>query len=132
MTDDLYREQLLEESSSPQYFGVMENPDLVVHERNASCGDEITLFLQFSEPKKPLSLIKALSWTGAGCAISRASMSVLAGKVLREKLTLPKVAMLTKSDLEKLLGIENISPGRLKCLLLGLQTFKKALESTSV
>jgi nitrogen fixation protein NifU and related proteins len=120
--NDLYQEIILEEARHPQNYGVLDNPDVVVHERNASCGDEVTLYLKLDETKKQIIDLK---WQGHGCIISQASMSALSGKIKSENVSLAKVQKLSKNQIEELLGIEEISPGRLKCLLLGLHTFKQ-------
>ncbi len=119
--NDLYQEIILEEARHPQHFGEMEDAELVIHERNASCGDEITLYLKLNESKDH---IVDLKWQGHGCIISQAAMSALSGKIISEDLSLTEIHKLSKAQIEELLGIEEISPGRLKCLLLGLQTLK--------
>jgi nitrogen fixation NifU-like protein len=121
--NDLYQEIILEEARHPQHYGELETPDVVVHERNASCGDEVTVYLKFDKSDEKIIDLK---WQGHGCIISQAAMSALSGKVVTEGLTLDQVNQLTKPQIEELLGIDDISPGRLKCLLLGLQALKSA------
>jgi nitrogen fixation NifU-like protein len=121
---DMYQEQILEEAQSPQCFGEIEGAEKTVQGTNASCGDHVKIFLNFATPNDPTSPIVDISWTGQGCVISQAAMSVLAGKIKSEKLTLEQVTQLREQDLEELLGLSEISIGRIKCLLLGLRTLQ--------
>jgi len=116
--NDLYQEVLIEEARHPQNFGQLADADTVLKERNASCGDDITIYLKLAADKD--SIID-LSWEGHGCIISQAAMSVLSAKIKADQLSLNDIAKLPTAEIEKLLGIEEISPGRLKCLLLGKQ-----------
>ncbi|MEO6310370.1 MAG: Fe-S cluster assembly sulfur transfer protein SufU [Leifsonia sp.] len=72
----LYQQVILDHSKLRTGFGELENADAVRFERNPTCGDEITLQLKL-EPGT--DRIAALAWRGAGCSISQASASVLAG-----------------------------------------------------
>jgi nitrogen fixation NifU-like protein len=121
--NDLYQEVILEEYRNPQNFGVMENPDLVLHERNSSCGDEVTIYLKLNKKKDQVTDIK---WQGQGCAISMASTSFTSH--LTKNASLKKIETFSQKTLEELMGIDDIAIGREKCLLLGLQAIKKALN----
>ncbi len=120
---DLYQEIILEEAKNPQNYGTLDDADVVLHERNSSCGDEVTVYIKFDETQQRISQLK---WQGHGCIISQAAMSVLAGKMSQEHLSMTEIQALSKNEMEALLGIEDISPGRLKCLLLGVQAIKNA------
>lgn len=123
MSQDLYHQVILEELKHPQNKQVLENADVVIHETNSSCGDDITVFLNFDDSKK----IKEVGWTGNGCAISQAAMSLLSEKIIG--MNADDVLKLTQSDLEALLGLEQpIAYGRTKCLLLGLQAVQRAVQ----
>lgn len=121
--DDLYHEALLEEVKHPFHSGTMVDADLVLHGTNASCGDVISLYLKFETDSQ--SRISQISWVGSGCAISRAAASTLARRITQQKLTLKQAAALTQADLEKELGLENISVNRIKCVLLPVNTLKQ-------
>lgn len=125
MLDDLYQEVILEEYAHPKNKGVLEQFDVHFAERNASCGDQIEVYLQFSDEDK----INAVSWVGVGCAISMATASVLS-EFIKGKTKL-EIAQLKKEDLEALVGIDEIAFGREKCLLLSLTAFQKAIQSLS-
>lgn len=120
--DELDYEALIDLAQHPHHHGVMEQPDLTLKGTNASCGDQVTIFIQFEKPDDPTSPIKAIQWVGEGCVISRASTSVLAEKIHCYHWSLSDIAALKAADVEEMLGMSHISPGRLKCLLLGVKT----------
>ena len=117
--DDLYRDYILEHYRHPHNFGVIETPDLRWEGANPLCGDRITMMLTVRDGR-----IADVAFTGRGCAISQASASLLTDE-LRGR-TLDEAAGMTPDDVLDLLGIE-ISPARLKCALLSLETLEHAL-----
>lgn len=117
---DLYQQVLLEELESPQNKGVMEDPDVQFHAVNASCGDDMTVYLSFEG-----RTVKDITWVGFGCAISQATMSLLSEEIKGK--TTDEIAEISKHDLEKLIGIKEISTGRIKCLMLGLSAVNQAI-----
>ena len=119
---DLYRELILQHLREPLNTGETPNADAITRERNSSCGDEITVFVKLDKNQKK---IEHLTWTGNGCAISQAAMSVLSQKLQGQLIA--DVKSLEKQDIEQLLGIEEISSGRIKCLLLGLRAVQRSL-----
>lgn len=125
--NDLYQEQIIDEAREPQQYGQMPDADLTFKGVNASCGDQLSIFLKFAKKGDKTSPITDLRWQGQGCVISQASMSMLAGKIISHKMTLAQLQTLNESDLEKMLGIPQVSIGRIKCLLLGLRTLQSNL-----
>ncbi len=124
MSLDLYQQTILEELKNPQNKGVIESADCTIHQTNASCGDDITVFINFDKTKEKITEV---SWTGNGCAISQSAMSFLSEKLLGMQVA--AVKELTQSDVEELLGLEEpISYGRVKCLMLGLSAVQKAVS----
>ena len=117
--DDLYRDYILEHYRRPHNFGVLEDATTTQEGANPLCGDRITLQLKIEDGK-----VGGVGFTGRGCAISQASASLLTDE-LRGK-TLEEAAALGRQDVLDLLGIE-ISPARLKCALLSLDTLHRAL-----
>jgi nitrogen fixation NifU-like protein len=73
----------------------------------------------------PDGTIRDVAFSGRGCAISQASASLLTDQL--RGASLGDAEALTNQDVLDLLGIE-ISPARLKCALLSLDTLKHALE----
>jgi nitrogen fixation NifU-like protein len=119
--DDLYRDFILEHYREPHNFGTLEHPDAVHEGYNPLCGDRITLMLAIDDA----GTVSDVAFTGRGCAISQASASLLTDRVRGKALS--EVAQLGRADVLEELGIE-ISPARLKCALLSLDTLQKALD----
>jgi len=117
--DDLYRDYILEHYRRPHNFGVLEDATTRYEGANPLCGDRITMMLGIRN-----GLIADVAFTGRGCAISQASASLLTDEIKGKPVD--EVAKLTSADLLDLLGIE-ISPARLKCALLSLDTLEHAL-----
>jgi nitrogen fixation NifU-like protein len=117
--DDLYRDYILEHYRRPHNFGVLENATARYEGANPLCGDRITMMLGIRDGR-----VADVAFTGRGCAISQASASLLTDEVKGKPVE--EVAKLTSQDLLDLLGIE-ISPARLKCALLSLDTLEHAL-----
>ncbi len=118
--DDLYRDEILEHYRRPHNFGTLAAPDATYEGYNPLCGDRITLMLGIRD-----DVIQDVAFTGRGCAISQASASMLTDQLRGKPLT--EVARLTNEDVLDELGIE-ISPARLKCALLSLDTLRHALD----
>ena len=135
--DNLYQEVILDHYKNPQHKKLNEHYDAQVHHINPSCGDEITLNLSLHGER-----IASISWDGAGCSISQASVSILsdllAGKSIGEAnliheafLTLMQSKGTQKGDdelLEDAVALAGVSryPARIKCALLGWMAFKDA------
>ena len=122
--DDLYRDYILEHYRHPHNFGVLDAPDLRWEGANPLCGDRITLMIDVRD-----GVVADVAFTGRGCAISQASASLLTDE-MRGK-PLEELEKLTPDDVLDLLGIE-ISPARLKCALLSLDTLSHAMHEGAV
>jgi len=118
--DDLYRDEILEHYRRPHNFGTLTDPDVSYEGANPLCGDRLTLMLDLDES----GTVTDVAFTGRGCAISQASASMLTD-TLRGRTT-AELGKLAKDDVLELLGID-ISPARLKCALLSLDTLQRAL-----
>lgn len=119
--DDLYRDYILEHYRHPHNFGTLEHPDAVYEGSNPLCGDRITLMLELGHD----GTISDVAFTGRGCAISQASASLLTDRIRGKSLA--DVVGIDADDVLEELGIE-ISPARMKCALLSLDTLQHALE----
>ena len=136
--NDLYQEILLEHNSKPRNFRKMEGATQSAEGFNPLCGDIITVFLDVSD-----GVITDVSFQGSGCAISRASASMMTqsvkGKTTQEagetfeafRLMLTDLnAELdydTLGDLESLSGVIEF-PTRIKCAVLAWHTLRAALD----
>ena len=121
--DDLYRDYILEHYRRPHNFGVLESPTASFEGANPLCGDRITMMLGIRD-----GIVEEVAFTGRGCAISQASASLLTDEVKGKRVE--EVAGMTADDVLDLLGIE-VSPARLKCALLSLDTLEHALAEVS-
>jgi nitrogen fixation NifU-like protein len=120
--DDLYREVILDHYKNPRGHGVIEGADASAEGVNPLCGDEVSIFVQFSEDGETVDDVK---FSGRGCAISQASTSMLMEMVKGR--TAAEIAALPKEELLEEVGIP-LTPIRLKCALLGLGVLKVALH----
>ena len=120
MSDDIYREIILDHYRNPRNKGRLMNPDVSIHDSNPLCGDEIDIHLKIEEDK-----IKEIKFEGRGCAISQASVSMLTEMVLNKPLALVKD--LAKEDILENIGLTNLGPARIKCALLSLKVLKMAM-----
>lgn len=119
MSDDLYREIIIDHSRNPRHFGKLEPADFSYEDVNPLCGDEVRIDVRVKDDK-----IDEIAFSGRGCAVSQASASILmemaAGK------TLDEVKAITKEDLLEELMVP-VSPARLKCALLSLKVLKAGI-----
>ncbi len=117
--DDLYRDYILEHYRHPHNFGTLDAPTAKYEGANPLCGDRITMFLGVQD-----GVVKEVAFTGRGCAISQASASLLTDEIKGKPVE--EVEKMTPEDVLDLIGVE-ISPARLKCALLSLDTLSHAL-----
>ena len=134
---DLYQEILLEHNSKPRNFRKVDEPSRTAEGFNPLCGDQITLYLKLAD-----GVIEDVGFQGTGCAISRASASMMTqsikGKSLAEADEIFEAfhQMITEpdaetdyealGDLETLAGV-NEYPTRIKCAILAWHTMRSAL-----
>ena len=138
---DLYQEILLEHNSKPHNFKKVEEATQTADGYNPLCGDQITLYLKVVD-----GLIDDVGFQGTGCAISRASASMMTQSIkgqsveraheifnaFHHMITEPGADLDydTLGDLETLSGI-NEYPTRIKCAVLAWHTMKAALAGDS-
>jgi nitrogen fixation protein NifU and related proteins len=117
--DDLYRDYILEHYRRPHNFGQLEGATASQEGANPLCGDRITMQLRVRG-----GVIDGVGFTGRGCAISQASASLLTDEIKGKAIDTAQA--MTSGDVLELLGIE-ISPARMKCALLSLETMHGAI-----
>lgn len=137
-TKELYREILNEHNLNPIHKENMDSPTFCLEGVNPSCGDQITLQMKLGQDGK----ITDTSFIGSGCAISQASVDMMAelviGKTKEEALKLADIfdrmikGEVTDEELEALdeaAALQDIShmPARVKCAMLGWRTMKQML-----
>ena len=137
---ELYQEVILDHNRSPRNFRRMENADRAVEGFNPLCGDHYTLYVRFKG-----DVIDDVSFEGAGCAISKASASVMSASVKgKTRAEAERLYRLfhglvtgesgtggTQDGLGKLAAFAGVAefPARVKCATLAWHTLKAALES---
>jgi nitrogen fixation NifU-like protein len=119
MSDDIYREIILDHYKNPRNRGKLDPHDFTYEDVNPLCGDEVRIDVRVEDDK-----IKEIAFSGRGCAVSQASASILTEMV--EGMPLDEVKAITKDDLLDEIGIP-VSPARLKCALLSLKVLKAGL-----
>ena len=137
MVDDLYQEIILDHSKRPRNFHVMDDANRRADGYNPLCGDKLKLFLKMDG-----DVVRDASFTGAGCAISTASASLmtesLKGKSRAEALhLLDEFHELLTTDVQaakdlgklKVFGGVRDYPARVKCATLAWHTLKSALDN---
>ena len=81
--DDLYQEIILDHNRNPRNFRALPDANRRAEGDNPLCGDHFTVFLKVDN-----DVISDVSFQGAGCAISKASASLmteqLKGKTVAE------------------------------------------------
>jgi len=140
MTDlsDLYQELILDHSRKPHNFRKLEGADHTCEGVNPLCGDQITLYLKLEK-----DVIKDITFEGAGCAISKASASLMTDSVKQR--TKAEVETLFDKfhhmvtgegtppdpiEMGKLAAFSGVSdyPARVKCASLAWHTLRAALS----
>lgn len=139
---DLYQEILLEHNRRPRNFRTLDNPTHQADGFNPLCGDQISLQLKVGDAK-----VHDVGFQGHGCAISRASASLLTQAVkgatsdeamamfdeFHKMLTEPDAELDIDllGDLEMLAGVIAY-PTRIKCAILAWHTLKAAMDGENV
>lgn len=137
---ELYQQIILDHNKNPKNFKQIKPASHTSEGYNPLCGDRINLYLQIEE-----DVIKDIGFQGSGCAISKASASVMT-TVLRErsltdaKLLFKNFQSLLTGGMEVELDVKDLGklavfagvrkfPVRIKCALLAWHTMLAALEN---
>jgi nitrogen fixation NifU-like protein len=135
---DLYQEVILEHSKAPRNFHGLPDANHKADGNNPLCGDQFTVYLHMEGDS-----IRDISFQGAGCAISKASASVMTqlvkGKSRAEaeklferfhKLVTGQDPPKGGEDLGKMAVFAGVSeyPARVKCATLAWHTLQAAIE----
>lgn len=120
MSEDIYRETIIEYSKNPLNYGKIENPDVTFHDANPLCGDSIDIDMKIDDNK-----VTDIKFHGKGCAICMASSSVLTESVKGKNIE--EVKDMEKNNILSQLGLEHLQAVRIKCATLSLKVFKSAL-----
>lgn len=136
---DLYQEIILSHNKRPRNSDPLDPSTGQADGNNPLCGDKLTVHVRNTE-----SLLEAVSCDTDGCAISRASGSIMTtmveGKLITEverlieetKLLLtgedePEVDLVQQGDMAALIGVRKF-PARIKCATLAWHALEAALR----
>lgn len=122
--NNIYQEIILDHSRNPRNHGTLEQPTHQAKALNASCGDKLQMDMIVKD-----DIIEEVHFSGVGCAISQASASLLTESIKGKSVS--SALALEPKDVLTLLGV-TLSPSRIKCGLLSLETVKKTLNSGSL
>ena len=138
--EDLYQEVVMDHNRRPRNFKKLENAQRSAEGFNPLCGDQISLYLNVDDD----GVIEDIGFVGAGCAISKATASMMTEAVKGKKVAQAEEIfnafrhMLTRApeeeydyellgDLEILQGVSRF-PTRIKCATLSWHTLNSALN----
>ncbi|RMF05084.1 SUF system NifU family Fe-S cluster assembly protein [Candidatus Woesearchaeota archaeon] len=120
MAFDMYMEEIIDHYKHPRNFHSMDDATHSRKEANPLCGDTLTVYLKVKD-----GAIDDVSFTGSGCAISMASMSMLSEKLKGMKVE--DALALQREDIIKMLNTD-LTAVRVKCAMLGLVAVRNALK----
>jgi nitrogen fixation protein NifU and related proteins len=136
---DLYQEVILDHNRRPRNFRTLADATHHADGYNPLCGDRLSLFLRIEN-----GVIADVGFQGAGCAISKASASLMTDSLKGRRVadaremferfhrmvtTPPDVEVEDLGKLSVLAGVREF-PVRVKCASLAWHTFKAALDRT--
>jgi len=141
--NDLYQEVILDHNRRPRNFKKLENATACAHGINPLCGDDYRLFLNIDES----GIIKEVGFEGQGCAISKASASMMTmairGKsrqdavklkdIFIELLTGDTVSDAVRAQADRLKIFEGVKqfPIRVKCATLIWRALEESLKNSN-
>ena len=140
---ELYQEIILDHGKNPRNLGKFENFNKDAKGHNPLCGDKVHLFLKLDENKN----VNDISFEGEGCAISRASASIMtdlmkgksekeAKEIIDKFLDMIKekddinTNLLEEDEKTKLMSLGGVKnyPMRVKCATLSWHALSSALD----
>ena len=138
---DLYQEVILDHNKRPRNFRVMDDADHRAEGHNPLCGDRVTVFVRLDGDR-----IEDVSFQGNGCAISKASASLMTDSVKGQSLgdvdalfrdfqsmvTAPPDTEIETDGLGKLAVFAGVRefPSRVKCASLAWHALRAALKDS--
>ncbi len=136
---ELYQQVILEHNKNPRNFREMQEANRVAEGNNPLCGDQLKIYIRLED-----DTIQDISFVGSGCAISKASASMMTqavkGKSRREaeklfdefhRMVTGRLDVETEENgLGKLKVFASVLefPARVKCASLSWHTLRAALN----
>ena len=144
MREEIYQQTILEHNRHPRNFKKLEKPTHMTEGYNPLCGDHCSVYMNVNAA----GIINEITFDGSGCAISKASASMmtdaLKGKTVEEakvlfdefhKLVIGEIKPEHQANhLGKLTVFSGVSqyPARVKCASLIWHAMKGALDKAKV
>jgi nitrogen fixation protein NifU and related proteins len=138
---DLYQEVILDHNRRPRNYGALADATRIADGHNPLCGDRLKLYLKLDGDR-----IADISFQGSGCAISKASASLMTDAVkgrgtadalalfqrFHQVVTTPVDQPIDEASVGKLAVLAGVRefPARVKCASLAWHTLKAALEGS--
>ena len=137
--NDLYQEVILDHNRRPRNFGQLPDATRTAKGYNPLCGDRLTLYLKLDGDR-----IDSVAFEGSGCAISKASASLMTDAIkgqstssaadlferFHQMITTPIDQPVDEDSVGKLAVLAGVRefPARVKCASLAWHTLKAALD----
>lgn len=136
---ELYQQLIIDHGRHPRNFSKLACANHSKEGYNPLCGDRLTVYVW-----EEAGLIKDMSFTGSGCAISMASASLMTGALKGKNLSEVKKlfdgfhALMTggkevpENNLGKLIALAGVAeyPMRVKCATLSWHTLMAAMDDS--
>ena len=136
---DLYQEVILDHNRRPRNFQKLDGANRMAEGYNPLCGDQLTVYLRLED-----GVIKDISFQGSGCAISKASASMMTASLkgkskadaealfetFHKMVTADLSVTFDPLEVGKLAAFSGVRefPVRVKCATLPWHTLHAALE----
>ncbi len=117
----LEREYIIELYRNPSHFKEVTGANLFAEKRNIFCGDKLNVSIRINNGQ-----ISDLGFNGNGCILTVVGASTAGDIVLENSQNINDSGF--EMEILKRLGLEKITPARLKCVMLGAETIKEALR----
>ena len=141
---ELYQQVILDHNKNPRNFGKLEDANRDQEGYNPLCGDHLHVYLQVDDD----GVIEDIRFEGSGCAISKASASLMTdavkGKSVEEaEAVFSRFQALVTSEVNSPVDEAQVGklavfagvrefPMRVKCATLAWHTMKSALDQQAV
>jgi nitrogen fixation NifU-like protein len=137
---DLYQEVILDHNRRPRNFRVLEDANRTAEGYNPLCGDKVAIFLRLED-----DVVREIAFQGSGCAISKASASLLTEAVKGRRLAevdqlFERFHRMVTAEATEPVDVEGLGklavfagvreyPARVKCATLAWHTLRAAVEA---
>ena len=120
MSDEIYKEIIMDHYKNPRNFGKLEGADFSAEDNNPLCGDHVEMAVKVADGR-----VSDVKFIGRGCAISMAASSIITELI--QGMSMEDLRKFDKEQLLEAMGNPDLGPVRVKCALLPLKTLKLGL-----